>query len=337
MSDRRISTSDLAALLKAIFLRHGCSDLVATLLADNMAAAERDGAHSHGIFRIAGNLGSLDSGWVDGKAIPVIEDTAPGVLRGDGRNGFSLPVLEMARDRLMAKARANGIAMLSVRNAHHFSAVWPDIEPFAQAGFVAIAAINSMASVVPHGGTKKLYGTNPMGFAVPREGANPLVFDQASSGWSNGDVQIARREGRDLPPGIGVDRDGDPTTDPVAVLEGGALLPFGGHKGSAIAMMMEILGAALAGGDYSFEIDWSKHPGAATPHGGQTYILVDPDRGNARSFAARIEVLIEAIHDAGQERLPGDRRYVNRRNSERDGIPISDTELTRLRDMAEGR
>ena len=337
MTDQRISTGDLAALLKAIFVRHGCSQFVATLLATNMAGAERDGAHSHGIFRVNGNLGSLDSLWVDGKAEPVIEDIAPGVLRGDGRNGFSLPVLELAREPLMAKARVNGLAMLSVRNAHHFSAVWPDIEPFARAGFVAIAAVNSMASVVPHGGIKKLYGTNPMGFAVPREGANPLVFDQASSGWSNGDVQIARREGRQLPPGIGVDRNGDPTTDPAMVLDGGALLPFGGHKGSAIAMMMEILGAALAGGDYSFEIDWSQHPGAATPHGGQTYILIDPDRGNSRPFAARIEVLLEAIHDAGQKRLPGDRRYANRIRNERDGIPISDADFARLTALADGR
>ena len=243
----------------------------------------------------------------------------------------------MARDRLMEKARANGIAVLSIRNAHHFSAVWPDIEPFARDGFLVIAMINSMSNVVPHGGRKKLYGTNPMGFAVPRDGHDPIVFDQASSGWSNGDVQIARREGRALPEGIGVDRDGNPTTDPNAVLDGGALLPFGGHKGSSIAMMMEIMGAALAGGDYSFEIDWSQHPGAATPHGGQTYILIDPNRGNTRAFAARIETLIEAIHDAGQERLPGDRRYANRRETAERGIPLAEETLQRLRDLAAGR
>jgi delta1-piperideine-2-carboxylate reductase len=336
VSTTRIPQDELVALLAAIFRRHGCSEPVAAILAQNMADAERDGALSHGIFRVAGNLGSLDSGWVDGRATPVVEDVAPGVLRADGRNGFSLPVLALARAALTAKARANGIAVLSVRNAHHFSAVWPDIEPFAREGFVALACINSMASVVPHGGRKKLYGTNPMGFAVPRDGADPIVFDQASSGWSNGDVQIARREGRRLPEGIGVDRDGRPTTDPSAVLEGGALLPFGGHKGSSIAMMMEIMGAALAGGDYSFEIDWSNHPGAATPHGGQTYIVIDPDRGNARDFAARIETLVEAIHGAGQERLPGDRRYANRREAERLGIPIGLEELERLRGLAKG-
>ena len=334
MTQVRISCDDLAALLAAIFRKHGCNDEVATILAANMAGAERDGAHSHGIFRVNGNLGSLDSGWVDGRAVPVLDDVAPGMLRGDGRNGFSLPLLEAARAPLMAKAKTNGIAVLTVRNAHHFSAVWPDIEPFAREGFVALAMVNSMASVVPHGGHRKLYGTNPMGFAAPRARGEPLVFDQASSGWSNGDVQIARREGRMLPEGIGVDRDGKPTTDPEAVLEGGALLPFGGHKGSSIAMLMEIMGAALAGGDYSFEIDWSGHPGAATPHGGQTYILIDPSRGQVRTFTERMERLITAIHDAGQDRLPGDRRYANRRESMLHGIVIPASELERLRALA---
>ena len=194
--------------------------------------------------------------------------------------------------------------------------------------------INSMASVVPYGGHRKVYGTNPFGFAAPRDGADPLVFDQASSAMANGDVQIARREGRQLPPGTGVDRDGNPTTDPDAVLEGGALLPFGGHKGSSLAMMMEIMGAALAGGDYSFEIDWSDYPGAATPHGGQTYIVIDPNRGAVNSFADRLEVLIGEIHDAGQSRLPGDRRYANRRESLARGIPVSEAALAELRHLA---
>jgi delta1-piperideine-2-carboxylate reductase len=330
----RITHAELEALLRAIFLRHGCSGHVADLLATNMAGAEADGAHSHGVFRIKGNLGSLDSGWLDGKAVPVLEDVAPGMLRADGRNGFSLPVLALAAEPLMAKARANGIAVLTVRKAHHFSAVWPDIEPFARQGFLALAMVNSMANVVPHGGRKRLYGTNPMGFAVPRADTDPLVFDQSSSVMANGDVQIARREGRPLPPGTGIDRDGNPTTDPSAVLEGGALLPFGGHKGSSIAMMIEIMGAALAGSDYSFEIDWSQHPGAATPHGGQTYILIDPNRGAVNSFADRVEVLFDAIHDAGQPRLPADRRYANRRDSLANGIPLDEAVLDEIRRLA---
>ena len=333
----RIDYDELVHLLAAMFRRHGCSDHVALLLAENMAGAERDGAESHGLFRIAGNLGSLDSGWVDGKAEFTIEDVAPGMLRADGRNGFALPVLAAASEALIAKARTNGIALLTIRKAHHFGAVWPDIEAFARAGFVALAMVNSMASVVPHGGHRKVFGTNPMGFAAPRAaGQEPLVFDQASSAMANGDVQIAAREGRPLPPGTGVARDGNPTTDPKAVLDGGALLPFGGYKGASIAMMMEIMGAALAGSDFSFEIDWSAYPGAATPHGGQTYILIDPGRGASHAFTARMETLIAEMRDAGQERLPGDRRHANRRENMAHGIPIDPERLAEIRRLAAG-
>jgi delta1-piperideine-2-carboxylate reductase len=331
---QRIAFDDLVTLLAAIFRRGGCSDSVAAILADNMAAAERDGSRSHGIFRVPGYLGSLKSGWVDGRAEPVLEDVAPGFLRVDSNNGFALPALAAARDALMAKARTNGIALLAIRNSHHFSALWPDIEPFARAGLVAIEMVNSMASVVPHGGHRKVYGTNPLGFAVPRGDADPLVFDQASSAIANGDVQIAAREGHALPPGYGVDRDGQPTTDPKAVLDGGALLPFGGYKGSSIAMMMEVMAAALAGGKFSFEVDFSSHPGAATPHSAQTLILIDPGRGNPHPFADRIETLIAELHDAGQPRLPGDRRYANRRDAMASGIPLTDEELAELRSLA---
>jgi delta1-piperideine-2-carboxylate reductase len=152
----RVPYDDLAALIAGIFRAHGCSGHVAAILAENMASAERDGAHSHGIFRVAGNLGSLDSGWVDGSATPIVEDVAPGFVRVDGANGFAQPALLAARDLFIAKARTNGIALLAIRNSHHFGALWPDIEPFAREGFVALMMVNSMKSVVPHGGTAKL-------------------------------------------------------------------------------------------------------------------------------------------------------------------------------------
>jgi delta1-piperideine-2-carboxylate reductase len=336
VSEIRVSYAELVDVLRAIFLRHGCNDYVAGILAANMATAERDGAHSHGIFRVAGNLGSLDSGWVDGRAVPTLEDVAPGLIRADGQNGFAQPAMFRAEELFLKKARTNGIALLTIRNSHHFGALWPDVEPFARQGLIAMMMVNSMASTVPHGGHKKLYGTNPLAFAVPRAGTDPLVFDQASSAWSNGDVQIARREGRMLPEGVGVDREGRPTTDPNAVLEGGALLPFGGHKGSSVAMMMEVMAAGLAGGNYSFEVDWSQHPGAATPKTAQTIILIDPGLGASHDFGARIEVLVDAIHDAGQQRLPADRRYANRRAAARDGIPLKAEDWARLRTLAAG-
>ncbi|MGP0012774.1 Ldh family oxidoreductase [Pseudomonas sp.] len=329
-----IAHSDLIALLAQVFQRHGTSAEVARVLAENCASAERDGAHSHGIFRIPGYVSTLASGWVDGKAIPLVEDVASGFVRVDAANGFAQPALAAARGLLLEKARSAGIAVLAIRNSHHFAALWPDVEPFAYEGLVALSVVNSMTCVVPHGAERPLFGTNPIAFAAPRAGGDPIVFDLATSAMAHGDVQIAAREGRSLPPGMGVDRDGQPTCEPKAILDGGALLPFGGHKGSALSMMVELLAAALTGGNFSFEFDWSKHPGAKTPWTGQLIIVIDPAKAAGQDFAERARTLVSQMQGVGLQRLPGDRRHQQRAGSLRDGIVLAARDLQQLRELA---
>ncbi len=318
-----IPYEDLVALLAAILRRSGTSEWVADILARNCAGAERDGSKSHGLFRVPGYVSTLASGWVDGHAEPLVEDVSGAFLRVDAMNGFTQPALARATPLLLEKVEKSGIALAAIRRSHHFGALWPDVEPFARRGLVAIAFVNSFACVVPIGGHAPVYGTNPIAFAAPRAGGDPIVFDQAASALANGDVRIAAREGRSVPPGSGVDRNGDPTTDPKAILAGGALLPFGGYKGAALAMMVEILAAALTGGQFSFEVDWSGHPGAETPMTGELVILIDPEAGAGVHFLDRVETLVGRIRDAGQERLPGDRRYRLRRQAEQFGIPVA--------------
>ncbi|SDG18001.1 Ldh family oxidoreductase [Pelagibacterium luteolum] len=330
MSQTRIAFVDLVALLKPIFLRYGTSEEVAQILAINCALCERDGATSHGIFRMRGYVDSLSTGWVDGKAIPVIEDVAPAFLRVDARNGFAQPALAMARDVLVEKTLKNGIALLAIRHSHHLSALWPDLEPFAEQGFLALSMVNSFACTVPHGGHSAVFGTNPIAFAVPTASGTPLVFDMATSSMANGDVQIAARENRLLPEGSGLDDAGLPTQDPKKILNGGALLPFGGHKGSSISMMVELLGAALTGGHYSFEFDWSGHAGAATPHTGQLIILINAKHSGGAPFGHRAEVLVDQMKSAGVTRLPGEHRHRTRLETDRNGIPITPEELAGL-------
>ncbi|WP_313316037.1 Ldh family oxidoreductase [Pulveribacter sp.] len=330
----RIPFGQLRDTLSRIFERHGTSPEVAALLADNCASAERDGAHSHGVFRIPGYLSTLASGWVDGRAVPQVQDVAPGFIAVDARNGFAQPAYAAARELLVAKARANGIALLAIRNSHHFAALWPDVEPLAEQGLVGLALVNSMACVVPHGGTRPLFGTNPIAFAAPREGHPPLVFDLATSAMAHGDVQIAAREGRQLPPAHGVDAAGQPTCDPRAVLDGGALLPFGGHKGSALSMMVELLAAALTGGNFSFDFDWSGHPGAQTPRTGELIIAIDPAKNAGRSFAQRCNDLVDAMADAGQQRQPSQQRQRQRAQSLREGVPLPAATWAELQRLA---
>ncbi len=199
---------------------------------------------------------------------------------------------------------------------------------------MALSLVNSMTCVVPHGAQRPLFGTNPIAFAAPREGAEPIVFDLATSAIAHGDVQIAKRQGQPLPPGMGVDREGQPTCDPAAILDGGALLPFGGHKGSALSMMVELLAAALTGGNFSFEFDWSQHPGAQTPWTGQLLIVIDPSHLGGGRFAQRSGELVRQMQAVGLERMPGDRRYRTRAKSLEHGIPLAVAELARLRALA---
>jgi len=330
-----ISFADLTDLLRRIFLRHGTSAEVAAVLAENCASAERDGSHSHGIFRIKGYLASLAAGWVDGQAVPKVEDVAAGFVRVDANGGFAQPAMQAAKVLLIEKVRAAGIAILAIRNSHHFGALWPDVEPFAQEGLVALSVVNSMTCVVPHQAHKPLFGTNPIAFAAPRAGGQPIVFDMATSAMAHGDVQIAAREGRMLPPGMGVDSAGLPTVDPKAILNAGALLPFGGHKGSALSMMVELLCAAVCGGNFSFEFDMSSKPGAQTPWTGQTIIVIDPDKGRGQAFAQRSEELVRQMHGVGQQRMPGDRRYKQREKSLSEGIVLTEEDMTRLQRLTQ--
>ncbi|WP_460418978.1 Ldh family oxidoreductase [Pseudomonas sp. microsymbiont 2] len=330
----RVPFAELRGLLQSIFERHGCSTAVAAVLAHNCASAQRDGAHSHGVFRIPGYVSTLASGWVDGRAVPQVTDLAPAYVRADAKGGFAQPALAAARSLLVEKARMAGIAVLAIHNSHHFAALWPDVEPFADEGLVALSVVNSMTCVVPHGARKPLFGTNPIAFAAPCAGHDPIVFDMATSAMAHGDVQIAAQAGEQLPPGMGVDAAGQPSTEPKAILEGGALLPFGGHKGSALSMMVELLAAALTGGNFSWEFDWSAHPGAKTPWTGQLLIVIDPCKAEGERFALRSRELVEQMQAVGLTRMPGERRYRERDVAGREGVALTEQQWQALRELA---
>lgn len=317
----KVPIAKLQSLVEQVLVHHGMAPARAPLLAATIVAAERDGSRSHGLQRLAGYVSSLSSGWVDGAAEPVVHEAGPGLLKVDGRNGFAQVALAEAAPRLRTMAARQGSAIMTTANGHHFAALWPDIEPLAMDGYIALTMVNTRARMVVWQGTSKVLGTNPLAFACPRRSAPPVVWDQASSVMSQGDVLLASAAKRPLPPGVGVDGGGQATTDPDAVLKDGALLPFGGIKGGSLAFMIEIL-ATLGGARFGFEDDSGKIPGAVTSNAGQFLLLIDPRRFGD-GFLDRIEELIERLRDAGTGRLPGDLRYGRRRIAERDGIEVS--------------
>ena len=136
-----------------------------------------------------------------------------------------------------------------------------------------------------------------------------------------------------LPEGVGLDADGRPTNDPHAVLGGGSILPFGDHKGSSIAFMIEIIAGAVTGGPFGFEDRSHEYPGAQTPKAGQTVILIDPLLVPGSRYFERIESLFDALAASGVARLPAERRYARREQSLRDGITVSDRDWATLREL----
>lgn len=336
MTEARIPYAELHSLVQHIFAAHGVPEPGARIMADTVAQAERDACLSHGLFRIPGYLASLRSGYVDGAALPALQQERPGTIAVDGARGFAQIALDAGRARLIEGARQQGIACIAIRNAHHYASLATDIEPFAEAGFFALAMVNGRSRVAPWGAAKAVIGTNPIAFACPRAGAAPLLWDMATSAVANADVLMAARDGEAIPAGVALDADGAPTTDPQAVLDGGTLLPFGGHKGSAIAVMVELLAAALTGGCFGFEDEAGRYPGATTANAGQLVILIDPGATGGGRAAERVELLLEQLAAAGASRLPGARRLAARAEAARLGVPLDPDLLQRLEAWAQG-
>jgi len=332
-----IGVDELTDIVGRILVRHGVSSDNAAPVEETVVAAERDGSASHGLLRLPGYVATLRSGWVDGDATPVVDDVAPGLVATDATNGFAQPALRASAPLLRDKARNQGIAALAIRHSHHFAAVWPDIEPFATEGFIALSMVNGRRRMVVWDGKRKILGTNPMGFACPRPGGLPLVWDQASSVMAQGEILLAAQHGEQLPAGVALDAGGNPTADPRAMLDGGSVLPFGGHKGSSISLMIEVLAGALTGGNFGFEDRSAEYPGAETSNAGQVVILIDPARVPANRYFQRIESLFAAITDSGVGRLPAERRYARRERSLCDGIALSDRQAASLRELLDNR
>ncbi|WP_299193637.1 Ldh family oxidoreductase [uncultured Erythrobacter sp.] len=322
MSTVQLTLDEVHSLAAETLTRHGCDDENAGAVARVITDAERDGCHSHGLMRMAGYVATLKSGKVNGKARPKVEQIAPAVVRVDGDGGFAPMALLAGRQPLIDCARKNGIAALALVDIYHFAALWAEIEPLAEAGLCALACTSYKPAVIPAGGKKALYGTNPIAFGWPRKSGEPVVFDQATSVVARGEVMLAAREGHQMAEGVGVDADGNPTTDPNAILEG-SLLAFGGHKGSSLAMMVELLAGGLIGESFSFEAAKRDNNDGGPPQGGEFILAMDPGMfGDREGWLDHSETLFEKITEQEGVRLPGDRRRTNRERNLRDGISL---------------
>ena len=321
-----MTLSDIYQLAKSVMINNGCDELNAKALADIIMRAERDGSHSHGLFRVAGYIKALRSGKVNGKAKPKVEKITPAIIKVYGHNCFAPIAQSIGLPELVKATKKIGIAALSLTGIHHFAALWPETEYLAENGLVGIACTAYMPSVAPAGSKKALFGTNPMSFAWPRQKGTPIVFDMATASMAMGDVQIALRDGKMLPEGTGLNKGGEPAIDPAEIIKG-VLLPFGGYKGSAISLMVELMAAGLTGEHFSYEAKENDNGDGGPPRGGEIIIGLSPDIIAGPKWDDHVEKFAAKMSAMEGVRLPGSRRHKNRLNTGKRQI---DTNLLKI-------
>jgi (2R)-3-sulfolactate dehydrogenase (NADP+) len=329
----KLSVDEATALAARALKRAGASKATAQATAQALVAAEMEGLSGHGLSRVALYAQHLKQGRVDGKAKPRIVKKKGATCLVDAAGGLAFPACALAVKEASKRAKRYGVAFAGVTNSHHFGAAAYHLAPVAQAGLVGLAFTNSPSAINAWGGKKAFFGTNPIAAIFPRRGADAVVVDLSLTEVVRGKIMLYAKEGKPIPLGWAVDRDGNPTTDPKAALTG-SLSAIGGVKGTALALMVEVLCVALTGAAFSFENDSYFEPGGK-PRIGHAIIAIDPDAlAGADSYYPRLEVMIARMLDEEGVRLPGTRRQQASARARADGIDIPDSLLGELRQLA---
>jgi len=327
-----ITLEDAETLVKGVFEANGVLAETARSVAHALVQAEAAGQYGHGLRRIPAYIGQARNGKVDGKARAIASRPKPAVLMIDAALGYAYPAFDLTVEKLPAIAREQGIALGLIHRSHHAGVMALTVERFAEQGLAALMFANAPASMAAWGGKKRLFGTNPLAFAAPVSGDDPLVIDLALSTVAAGKIMAARQKGEKIPEGWAFDAEGRPTTDPNEALKG-VMAPSGGAKGAALALMVEILSAGLTGGNFSHEANSFMEEKGTPPSVGQTLIVIDPAAG-AASTATRIAELAREMASEDGVRLPGRRGQNARRAAIEKGLDIDDEVIAAIRALA---
>ncbi len=318
-----LAAETLAELAARSLKRAGASKATATATAQALVVAEAEGLSGHGLSRVALYAQHLREGRVDGKARPKVVRKTGATCLIDAGGGLAFPAAALAVKEAIRRAQRYGIACAGVTNSHHFGAAAYHLAPVAEAGLVGLAFTNSPAAINAWGGKKAFFGTNPIAAVFPRRSAAPIVIDLSLTEVTRGKIMLMAKEGKPIPSGWAVDKDGNPTTDAQAALTG-SLTAIGGVKGTALALMVEALCVALTGAALSRENDSYFEPGNR-PRIGHAVIVIDPQvLAGSETYYARIEDMVEAMLADDGVRLPGARRQLAGIRAQAEGIAVAD-------------
>lgn len=335
----RFSPDALIDFSAAAFRMAGMPANDARLVADTLVQADLWGHQSHGVLRLPWYLNRLKAGVCNPVAAPVFVVDAGAVAVIDGGDAMGQVLTDHAMRDAIRRAKAHGIAAVTVRNSNHFGTALYYTLTAARAGCVAFLSTNASPAMAPWGGRTKTVGTNPWSWAAPAGKYDPMVLDIANTGVARGKIYLARQKGQQIPEGWAIDANGAPTTDPSAAIDG-IILPMAGHKGYAIAAMMDMLSGVLSGSAFG--------SGVAGPYqterrsgAGHFAIVLDisafqPLTDFERSMEAMIEELKAVPLAVGHDEIfyPGEIEAGNDARNRRDGLTMPDDTVRDLEQVA---
>lgn len=337
----RVPEAALRTVVIETFRRVGMGEADAALLGGSLVDADLGGVHSHGVLRVPEYVGKLTHGGVDPQGRPRVVRDMGACLVVDGGNSMGQIGATFAMERAIERATTTGIAAVAVRGSNHCGAMAAYALQATARDMIGWATTNALPTMAPWGGAERLLGINPLGVGIPAGEELPIIFDAAFSGSAHGKLRVYRQKGWTLPEGWALDREGRPTVDPAAAIDG-LLMPIGDFKGTGLALIMGLLSSMLSGAAYGTELgDMYAGPRAGQDGHFLFAINVAAFEDVAR-FKARVDAAIRQIHDCrrapGVERLyaPGEKELSARRDYARDGIPLNRVTLADLRRTAEG-
>lgn len=309
---------------------------MARTTAEALVAAEMEGLTGHGLSRVALYAQHVREGRTDGAAKPLVVRRKGATCLVDAKGGLAFPAAALAVKEAMKRAKRYGVAFAGVTNSHHMGAAAYHLAPVAEAGLIGFAFSNSPAAITAWGGRTPLYGTNPIAAVFPRRGAAPIVVDLSITEVTRGKIMVHAKEGKPIPLGWAVDKDGQPTTDAKVALTG-SLAAIGAVKGNALALAIELICVALTGAAFGFENDSYFEPGGK-PRIGHAFFVLDPAAPvDADTYYSRLEAVISKMLAEDGVRLPGARRQRAAAKARAEGIEITGALYAELMALSRGR
>jgi (2R)-3-sulfolactate dehydrogenase (NADP+) len=324
-----LSYQDMLSLAYSGLQASGINKKSSFETAQFLALAELDGLSSHGLARVAQYAGHAINGRIELAPMLKVRPFKTSAALVDACDGLAFPALRLATDISVNIASKTGVSLVAVTNSHHFGVAGHFVEAAARAGYISLLFGNTPAAMPMVGGTKAIFGTNPLAAAFPIHNGDPLVIDMSLSAVARGKLLVAAKNGESIPEGWALTVDGKPTTDPQEGLKG-LMLPLGGDKGALLALMVELLVVGLSGSRFSYEADSFFDAKGNRPRIGQLLITIDPGIAGSQVFASRLQSFLNTLASDPGTRLPGQRRFKKRSTGIKDGVNVSDIVVSEI-------